>query len=131
VAQIPRAARVGDQIREEIGGLLARSVRDPGIGFVTITRVHVTDDLQLARVYYTALGDEASHRQTARALERAQPFVRRQIGLRLRLRRTPEITFIFDHSVEGQDRIERILQELHEAEQAKEPHAGENDSDAE
>ncbi|HET7217675.1 MAG TPA: 30S ribosome-binding factor RbfA [Vicinamibacterales bacterium] len=107
-----RPTRLGDQIREEIAELLAREVHDPGIGFLTITRVTVTSDLQLARVYYTALGDDKARRDSARALERAAPFLRRQLGRRLRLRRVPELHFHFDESIERQDRIERILQEI-------------------
>ena len=107
-----RPERVADQIREEVAQLIAREVHDPGVGFVTITRVRVTPDLQLARVYYTALGDEKARRETGRALGRATPFLRRQLGQRLRLRRVPELEFFYDESVAHQDRIEQILQEL-------------------
>jgi ribosome-binding factor A len=107
-----RTARVGDQIRVEIAELLARVVQDPGIGFVTITGVRVTPDLQQARVYYTSLGDDQARKESRRALERVTPFLRRQIGQRLRLRRVPELHFFFDESVERGDRIEQILQEL-------------------
>jgi ribosome-binding factor A len=107
-----RPARVGDQIRIEISDLLARQVSDPGIGFITVTRVTVTPDLQQARVYYTSLGDEKARRESQRALQRAAPFLRRQLGQRVRLRRVPELQFFFDESVERQDRIERILQEI-------------------
>ena len=107
-----RPTRVGDQIRVEISDLLARNVQDPGIGFLTITHVKVTPDLQQARVYYTTMGDERARRETERALERATPFLRRQLGGRLRLRRVPELQFFFDESIERQDRIERILQEI-------------------
>jgi ribosome-binding factor A len=96
--------------------LLMREVHDPGVGFVTITRVAVTPDLQHARVFYTALGDDKDRRSTARALERAAPFLRRQIGARLRLRRVPDLEFVYDESIAGQDRIERILKEIHAAE---------------
>jgi ribosome-binding factor A len=107
-----RPSRVGDQIREEISELLMRDLHDPGIGFVTVTHVKVTADLQQARVYYTSLGGEKARRESARALARAKPFLRRQLGQRLRLRRTPELQFFFDESIERQDRIERILQEI-------------------
>jgi ribosome-binding factor A len=107
-----RPARVGDQIRVEIADLLARVVQDPGIGFVTITGVRMTPDLQQARVYYTSLGDDRARKESRRALERVTPFLRRQIGQRLRLRRVPELQFFFDESVERGDRIEQILQEL-------------------
>jgi ribosome-binding factor A len=116
MAQGSRTARVADQIRGEIAALLAREVHDPGIGFVTITRVTVTADLQQARVYYTALGDDKARRNTERALGRAAPFVRRQIGSRLRLKRAPEIEFLYDESIAGQDRIEQLLNEIRAAE---------------
>ena len=115
-----RQSRVGEQIREDLTELLAREVHDPGIGFVTLTRVAVTSDLQLARVYYTVLGDDKSRKDSKRALERAAPFLRRQLGVRLRLRRIPELTFFYDESIERQDRIEKILLDL-EAERAANP----------
>jgi ribosome-binding factor A len=115
MSQGSRPDRVADQIRSELASLLARDVHDPGIGFVTLTRVHVTPDLQQARVHYTVLGDEKARAASARALDRAAPFLRRQIGSRLRLKRVPELTFSYDDSIEGQDRIERILNELHAA----------------
>ncbi len=116
MSQGSRPDRVGDQIRTELAMLLAREVHDPGIGFVTMTRVQVTPDLQRARVYYTALGDETVRRSTARALERAVPFLRRQIGSRLRLKRVPELQFVYDESIAGQDRIEQLLKEIRTAE---------------
>ena len=112
MSQGSRPHRVADQIRAELGQLLAREVHDPGIGFVTLTRVQVSPDLQSARVYYTALGNEASRRNTARALERATSFLRRQIGSHLRLRRVPELKFLYDDSIAGQDRIEQLLSEI-------------------
>ena len=109
-----RPDRVADQIRAEISVMLAREVHDPGIGFLTVTRVQVSPDLQLARVYYTTMGSELQRRETAKALNRAAPFLRHQIGQRLRLRRVPVLEFFFDKSIENQERIERVLQEIHE-----------------
>ncbi len=123
-----RPIRVGEQIREDLTELITREVHDPGIGFITITRVNVTPDLQQARVHYTSLGDEKARRETGRALERATPFLRRHLGRRLRLRRIPELQFFYDESIERHDRIERILQELlHE--RAERGGAGAADSD--
>ena len=119
MGQGSRPERVADQIRAEVSGMIARDLRDPGIGFITITKVQVSPDLQHARVYYTSLGDPAARRNTGRALERASPFLRRQIGQRLRLRRTPELDFVFDESIEHQDRIEQLLQELREERQGQ------------
>ena len=107
-----RPSRVGDQLRAEISDLLAREVHDPGIGFLTLTHVHVSPDLQVARVYYTTLGDQKARRDTARALGRATPFLRRQNGSRLRLKRVPLLEFFFDDSIERGDRIERILHDI-------------------
>ena len=92
--------------------MIAREVHDPGVGFVTLTRVHVSPDLQQARVWYTALGDDKARVNSGKALERAAPFLRRQLGARLRLKRAPELKFVYDESVAGQDRIEQILSEL-------------------
>ncbi|HET7618919.1 MAG TPA: 30S ribosome-binding factor RbfA [Vicinamibacterales bacterium] len=125
-----RADKVADQIREELAQLLSREVQDPGIGFLTLTRVKVTPDLQIARAYYTTLGDEAARRDTARALGRATPFLRRQLGQRLRLRRVPELEFFYDESIAHQDRIEQIIRDLHEEEAergAREDDPGDND----
>ncbi len=101
--------------------MLARgTVHDPGIGFITLTRVKVSPDLQVARVYYTSLGDPKARRETEKALSRATPFFRRQVGSRLQLRRVPELQFQFDESIEHQDRIEQILRDLHEEEARRE-----------
>lgn len=113
MAQGSRPERVADQIRSELALLLSREVHDPGIGFITLTRVHVTADLQTARVFYTTLGDDKARRSTARALERAAPFLRRQVAQRLRLKRSAELSFIYDESIAGQDRIEQLLNDLH------------------
>lgn len=107
-----RSVRLGEQIRQDLGDLLAREVHDPGIGFVTITRVRVTEDLMQARVFYTALGDPAEVQKTARALERALPFLRRALGQRLRLRRVPELTFAIDEAVGHQARVEELLEQI-------------------
>lgn len=119
-----RPSRVGDQIRSELASLLTREVHDPGIGFLTITSVKVSPDLQQARVYYTSIGDGKARRESARALDRATPFLRRQIGQRLRLKRVPELSFFYDESIEQGDRVEQILQEL-QMERAGRPDVGE------
>ena len=110
-----RPDRVADQIRAEISQMLAREVHDPGIGFITITRVQVSPDLQLARVYYTTIGTESQRKATVKALRRAMPFLHYQIGKRMRLRRVPVLEFFFDKSVEHQARVEELIREIHEA----------------
>ena len=113
MGQGARPQRVAEQIRAEWAQLLARDVHDPGVGFVTLTRTQVSPDLHLARVYYTALGDAPARAASEQALGRAAPFLRRQIGKRLRLKRTPELRFVYDDAIAGQERIEQILHELH------------------
>src|SRR5207302_8021421 len=125
-----RPDRVADQIRSELADLLAREVHDPGVGFVTLTRVQVSADIQQARVFYTTLGDEPSRRNSGRALERAAPFLRRQIGALLRLKRVPELKFLYDDSIAGQDRIEQLLNEIHASDQP-EPASGHDSATAE
>ena len=109
---VPRTYRLAEQIRKEASQVLAREVHDPGVGFVTLTRVAVTPDLQLARIYYTRLGDDAARADTAKALARVRPFVRRLLGDRLRLRHAPDIQFVFDQSIAHQARVEELLQEI-------------------
>ena len=109
-----RPERVADQIRAEISQMLAREVHDPGIGFITITRVEVSPDLQLARIYYTTIGTESQRKATVKALRRAIPFLHYQIGKRMRLRRVPVLEFFFDKTVEHQARVEELIREIHE-----------------
>lgn len=114
-----RVERVAEQIREEVSQILATEVADPGIGLVTVTRVKITADLSLARVYWTIMGDAAQRKETAKALTRATPFVRRLLSQRLTLRRAPDVQFLFDQSVAAQDRVEQILYELKQEEAAR------------
>jgi ribosome-binding factor A len=132
MSQGSRPDRVGDQLRQELADLIAREVHDPGIGFLTITYVKVTPDLQQARVYYTTIGDEKARKESDRALHRAIPFLRRQLGRRLRLKHVPALDFFYDESIERQDRIERIMLDI-QAEREEHPHlndlaAGNDDS---
>ena len=121
MAQGSRPERVGDQIRKELSELVARELQDPGIGFITITRVKMTPDLQNARIYYTLIGDDKARKDTARALGRATPFLRRQIARRVKLKHVPELAFFYDESIERQDRIEKIILDI-QAERAEHPH---------
>ena len=123
MGQGSRPDRVADQIRAEVTSMISRELHDPGVGFVTVTRVQVSPDLQHARVYYTTMGDAEARRNTSRALERAAGFMRRQIGQRLRLRRAPEIHFHFDESIGHQDRVEQLLREI-----AEEPKSTDTDA---
>lgn len=109
-----RAARVAEQMKKELGDIIARKIKDPRVGFVTVTDVRVTGDLQQAKVYITILGDEEQKQATLQGLAKANGFIRSEIGKRIRLRKTPEIMFEFDESIEYGNRIEKLLSELNE-----------------
>lgn len=120
MAQGNRPDRVAEEVRHVLSESLAREVHDPGIGFVTVTRVKVSPDLQLARVHYTCLGDEKVQATTKAALERAKPFLRRQLGSKLRLRRVPEIIFHFDVGIAHQARVEELIIEIQQERASRE-----------
>jgi ribosome-binding factor A len=108
-----RANRVGEQMKKELGDIISRRIKDPRIGFVTVTDVEVTGDLQQAKVFISVLGDEEQRENTLKGLAKAKGFIRTEIGQRIRLRKTPEITFEFDESVDYGNRIENLLHQLH------------------
>ena len=99
-------------MRAELCVLLQRSVRDPAVRLVTVTHVRMTRDLQHARVYYTTPHDTSTRRETARGLRRAASFLRGQLGRRIRVRHVPELTFVYDDSIEREHRVARMLEEL-------------------
>jgi len=110
--EFQRSHRVGEQIQKEISALLVKGLKDPRVGFVTITAVEVSGDLRHARIYFTVLGDEQARCETQSGLTSAIPFLRRELGKRLRLRLVPELTFQFDTSLEYGNRIEALLRDL-------------------
>ncbi|WP_017753801.1 30S ribosome-binding factor RbfA [Calidifontibacillus oryziterrae] len=107
-----RPSRVGELMKQELSDIISRKIKDPRIGFVTVTDVQVTGDLQQAKVYITVLGDEEQKQNTLLALAKANGFIRSEIGHRIRLRKTPEISFEFDESIEYGNRIETLLEQL-------------------
>src|SRR6185436_16077048 len=111
MAQGNRPDRVAEEVRHVISETLAREVKEPGIGFITITAVKISSDLQVARVSYTTMGDEKNRAATKAALERVKPFLRR-LGQKLRLRRVPELNFQFDEGIAHQARVEEILLDI-------------------
>lgn len=107
-----RPERVGQQIQEVIAAALSRGLRDPRIGFVTVTGVEVAPDLKNATVFYGVLGDAKAHADTEQGLAAAAGFLQREVASTLKLRHTPRLRFVFDDSVERGDRIERLLKEI-------------------
>jgi len=112
-----RIDRVDALLREEIGALLAREVQDPGVGFVTITSVEASPDLRHARVWASVIGGPDQRRAALQALERAMPFVRRELGTRLHLKRIPALHVQLDESMARGTRLLRLLDELERGEE--------------
>lgn len=108
-----RPNRVGEQMKKELTEIIGRKIKDPRIGFVTVTDVQVTGDLQQAKVYISVLGDDEQKENTLKGLAKAKGFIRSEIGHRIRLRKTPEIIFEFDESIDYGNRIETLLHDLH------------------
>jgi ribosome-binding factor A len=107
-----RADRLGHEIRVELAELISRQVKDPRIGFATVTRVEMTADLHHARVYVSVLGSLEEQESTIEGLSSAAGFLRHEIGHRLPLRRVPDMVFILDHGAEAGEKIELLLQKL-------------------
>ena len=106
-----RTERVGEEFREILAECIQR-LKDPRVGFVTVTGVRVTPDLRLARVFYTALGGDAERAATRAALRSATPHLRRELGRQIRLKVVPEVSFEEDQSIATGERIDAILAEL-------------------
>ena len=109
-----RAERVGDLIRQELALLLKREVKDPRVGFVTITRVEVTRDMRTARVGVSVLGDAQQKKDSLTGLAAAQGFLRHELAQRLGLRHTPALQFRIDESLQEESRIEELLRQIKE-----------------
>jgi len=129
--QYRRADRVGDLIKEEISRIIQYELKDPGIGFVTITAVKLSDDLRHAKIFYSVLGDEKANKESSCALERACGFIQHEIGRRLRLKYTPEICFCFDPSVEYGAHIETLLKKIHQSQGSTKRDVPQNEDDEE
>jgi ribosome-binding factor A len=116
-----RTDRIDQLLRQEIGEILAREVQDPRIGFVTITDVETAPDLSTARVWVSVIGQPDERVETMRALQRAMPFVRHELGSRVRLRRIPELHVRIDDTAQRGTRVLRLLADLEAGETPDEP----------
>lgn len=112
MADAPRARKLADRIKVVVAETLEMRVKDPRLGFITVTDARVTNDLQEATVFYTVLGDEAQRTDTAAALESARGVLRAEVGRQTGVRRTPSLTFIADAIPETAQHIEELLQKV-------------------
>ena len=115
-----RAQRLGDQLQTELAELIQKEVRDPRIGFVTVTEVRMSSDLNYARVYVSIMGDAEQTEESMAALLRAQGFLRAQIGRRMKLRHVPELRFEVDETLDQAEHIDALLRDA----------AGDSDGDS-
>ncbi|HVF89601.1 MAG TPA: 30S ribosome-binding factor RbfA [Blastocatellia bacterium] len=113
-----RPERLAEQIKEEVSLIVAGEVEDPRIGFVTVTDAKITPDLRHAKIYVSVMGTEEEVKESLKALNRASRFIRHQLGAVLRIRRVPELHFVFDATLRTAARIEELLSE--EVEKARE-----------
>lgn len=107
-----RAQRVRELFKQELGSMLQREIKDPRIGFATITDVEVTADLRYAKIFVSPFGDDESARLTMEGLESAKGYIRTELGHRVRLRFTPEISFALDRSIERGVRLTHLIDEV-------------------
>lgn len=106
-----RSQRLGEEIREEVARIIGSGLKDPRIGFVTVTRVDLTPDLRAARIFVGVLGDQAQRTKTMAGLGQAAGFIRREVGRRIRVRHTPELLFTYDTGLDATERVARLLDE--------------------
>ena len=106
------AERLAQELKMRIGEILLLEVRDPRVGFATVTSARLSPDQRQAKVYISVLGSQEDVKQTLEALNRASGFIRRKLSSRMRLRHSPELVFVFDPSVETGARMEVILEEV-------------------
>lgn len=117
-----RSHRLAEELKNEISAIIAQEVKDPRVGFATVTAVEVTPDLRQARVLVSVLGSPQEKQETFEALARATGYIRRLVGARIRLRHTPELSFAYDDSIEHGDRMMRLFDEIRsESPEAPEP----------
>jgi ribosome-binding factor A len=112
MASHERTRRVAMMIQEEVGKLLASGLKDPRVGFVTITGVEISPDLREAKVFYATHGDAAAREQTAEGLRAAAGWIRRQLTPHLRIKSIPHLTFYYDEAIERGDRINQLLHSI-------------------
>ena len=114
-----RQIQVADEILQIVSVLLQRDMKDPRIGFVTVTQVEVTQDLKYARIFVSVMGTPEEQKDTMAGLTAGRGFIRREIASRMSIRAVPEIQFKLDRGIEYSDRINRLLNELKAAEEGE------------
>jgi len=107
-----RAIRVGDEILKCAAGILMQKVKDPRVNGITLTGAHISDDLKNAAIYFSLIGNEDDVRRAQDGLDSAKGFIKREIGLCIKLRYVPDIVFRYDPTLETGNRLERLFQKI-------------------
>lgn len=111
-----RKTRIESLVQSAIGQLILTRVKDPRVGFVTVTQIQMTADLKMAKVFYTVLGNQGTREETALALDRAAGYLQHELAVDLKLRSTPKLKFIFDDTYDERIKIDGLLHRMHENE---------------
>jgi len=115
-----RQKKIADQIKNQIGQIIDRKLKDPRKGMITITHVKVTGDLRIANVYFTTLGDEEQRKKSQQTLESANHYLRNELSPFLKMRFTPELRFFYDESLDYSEHINKLIKQIHLIDSEKE-----------
>lgn len=107
-----RVGRVGEQIKKELSQIIQSELKDPRIGFITVTGVDVTNEFSQAKVFLSVLGTDEQKEETLKALTRSTGFIRSELGKRIRMRKIPELLFKIDESIDYGSKIQGLLQQI-------------------
>ena len=114
-----RPERVAHLLQQRLAEAFARGLKDPRLGFVTITGVKMSPDLREARIYWTVHGDPEQRKHTAKGLDNARGFLRREIGASLKLRVVPDLHFTYDEAIDRGERIEQLIRQVHDEDKGR------------
>ncbi|WP_031514430.1 30S ribosome-binding factor RbfA [Desulfofalx alkaliphila] len=107
-----RTGRLAEEIKREVSSIIQMDMKDPRVGFVSITSVEVSGDLRHANIYISVMGNEQQGSDTLKALKKAQGYIRSELGKRIKLRHTPELNFKLDDSISHGVKVMKLLQEV-------------------
>lgn len=120
MSSIVRTTRVAEQMKKEVASIVEKDLKDPRIGFITITNVELSNDLRHAKIFFSSLGNEEEQKRSLAGLDNAKGFIRKEIASRIQLRYAPEILFRIDNSIEHGVKIAQILSEINADEEETE-----------
>ncbi|HEX9653410.1 MAG TPA: 30S ribosome-binding factor RbfA [bacterium] len=113
MSEFKRSQRVAEVLRHEISQIITQELKDPNIGITTITAIKLTDDLKLAKIYLSILGNQEVREKGMQALERAKTWIRAELGRRIDLKFVPELKFFYDETLDYAEKIETLLKKIH------------------